>query len=645
MTELGTSAGIHRTRLKEKLLAEFPDVEVTKCGTKVVFFQKAFIYSENDDEDAKILLKAAKIVRKKMLDNKIPIDDVDQKNSVPPKLLTLLDMILRGPNLSSSGEDTSQASLTIAQLIRFNCTNMYAHNFRLFSTIPKFSFPRNSKSSRHSVKQETPLVRYLANILHHEKRAKTLINKFHSLGLCISYLRELEISTALGNRACDAFERDGVVVPRNIPKNQFVTMAVDNIDHNMSSTTSKASFHGTAVTVHTHPDSKEEVAAYTLDDSTDFGKQGWKLKPLPGAYTTVEPVVENDKKKIKTPIFSPIADVALSEISTALKAESDWIDLVESSLDNDSLKNLNVNWSTFHSNLQDKDINPRTIGLLPLFQESAYTAPMIFHAMKICKQVTDHLNKGQTPVCACDEPLFAIFKEMQWTYPEQFSNMVPMMGSLHIEMVILRCIGQLLQGSEWDSALAEACVASAGVAESFLTVSHVMKCRHAHQVTVAVLNILLRRAFAKREASESLMTIKEWIEKKSIKFPTFQYWCTVLDLEERLLLFVRSVREANFDLYVNVLLDLEPWFFALDHTKYSKWVAIHIHELMTLKDKFPDVYTSFSNGESTTKPIYSSFNVLIHKIFNFQERLLYRKRLKNFQQSESIMLTNNKMRL
>lgn len=436
----------------------------------------------------------------------------------------------------------------------------------------------------------------MANLLHHEKRAKTLINKFNSLGLCISYKRELEISTALGNRACETFERVGVVVPRNIPKNHFVTMAVDNIDHNMSSTTSKGSFHGTAITVHTHPDSKEDTDDSIPNDSDDFGKQGFNLKPLPVTYTMVEPIVEKERKFIKTPIFSTQLPVKSSTLETALKTDSDWVDLVESSLMLDSLKNVNVNWSSFHANLKDKDIIPCTIGLLPLFQESAHTSSMIFHAMKICQQVTNYLNEGQTAVCACDQPLYALFKELQWMYPELFEKIFPVMGSLHLEMVILRCVGQLLEGSEWNIALAEAGIATVGIAESFLTVSHVMKCRHAHQVTVAVLQILQRRAFLKKKLSDSSLNFLDWIQKQAEQFPTFQFWNTVLKLEKALLLFVCSVRDGNFELYTCVLGELEPWFFVLDHTNYSKWTAVHIKELKDLKDKFPDVYTEFCKG-------------------------------------------------
>lgn len=123
MVELGDPCDVHKTRFKEKLIDEFPDLEVSKCGRQIVFLQNAFTFPtdyENDYNDAKILLKASKIVRKNLFEKKVAIDDVNQKDSVTPKLVTLIDMILQGTNLQSSSQGISQAVLTISQLIRFN---------------------------------------------------------------------------------------------------------------------------------------------------------------------------------------------------------------------------------------------------------------------------------------------------------------------------------------------------------------------------------------------------------------------------------------------------------------------------------------------------------------------------------------------
>ena len=79
-----------------------------------------------------------------------------------------------------------------------------------------------------------------------------LIDKFYDLGLCISYQRMLNLSTALGNGVCERFENEGFVCPPLLRKRVFTTYAVDNIDHNPSSRTARESWHGTAISATQH---------------------------------------------------------------------------------------------------------------------------------------------------------------------------------------------------------------------------------------------------------------------------------------------------------------------------------------------------------------------------------------------------------
>ena len=43
---------------------------------------------------------------------------------------------------------------------------------------------------------------------------------------------------------------------------------------------------------------------------------------------------------------------------------------------------------------------------------------MILHSMNAVKRSVEFLNPGQTPVIACDQPLYAIAKKNQWQWPE-----------------------------------------------------------------------------------------------------------------------------------------------------------------------------------------------------------------------------------
>ena len=84
-----------------------------------------------------------------------------------------------------------------------------------------------------------------------------------------------------------------------------------------------------------------------------------------------------------------------------------------------------------------------------------------------------------------DQPLFAISKQIQW----QQSNLgedkyVVMMGPLHIEMMLLKTVGDWLEGSGWSDALAEAGITTQGRADSLTKASTVARSRYAHQVLI-----------------------------------------------------------------------------------------------------------------------------------------------------------------
>lgn len=78
-------------------------------------------------------------------------------------------------------------------------------------------------------------------------------------------------------------------------------------------------------------------------------------------------------------------------------------------------------------------------GLLPLFLDNAHSIAMVKHAMTMVQKAVRHLNPGQVPVLAADQPLYALAKQIQWTWPATLGeeHYVVMFGGLHIEMAFL----------------------------------------------------------------------------------------------------------------------------------------------------------------------------------------------------------------
>ena len=196
------------------------------------------------DDEAMILLRATNIIRHDILSTCVKFDGTFhtgcQQNSVPNSLKTFIGMVLGGPNITMqcSNMIEAQTTLTLAQLV-------IVHMIKCRS--------KGTTSSYHSTDHEPPLPIYLGLMLHAKTRKRDLIDKQYGLGLSVSCDRVLALSTEMGNKACAQFESDGVVCPIRLRKAVFTTAAVDNIDHNPSSTTAHRSFHGTGISLFQHP--------------------------------------------------------------------------------------------------------------------------------------------------------------------------------------------------------------------------------------------------------------------------------------------------------------------------------------------------------------------------------------------------------
>ena len=112
------------------------------------------------------------------------------------------------------------------------------------------------------------------------------------------------------------------------------------------------------------------------------------------------------------------------------------------------------------------------------------------------------------------------------------------------------------------------------------------------------------------EGSDDPATFDQWRDEKCKSIPQFKYWDIVLNLELLLLEFVRAERTADFSLYMKVLPKLAPWFFALDHTNYARWLPVHIKDLLALEENNPALYKEFQAGHFVARKSCNSFSAI-----------------------------------
>ena len=275
----------------------------------------------------------------------------------------------------------------------------------------------------------------------------------------------------------------------------FTVGAIDNLDYNPSSTTSQSSFHGTGISLFQFPTKDNpgtDRPIRALPQST-----GRKYN-LPERYEIV-PAVALKANDVAVPRFNCNVEKRQSYLNEAHTKQKSWVDHMLGLLAKENLVNDNkIVWSAYHVLHQPSlDDLPSICALLPLFYEKAATPSMIKHGMDVQREAIAFLNPGQIPVTTFDQPLFAIAKYVQWKWPSTHGEHmhVVMLGGLHTEMALWRTLGDVLEGSGWTTALIEAEIASPGIVDSFLNVSHLAQTRHAHQVTVIALQKLQQEAY------------------------------------------------------------------------------------------------------------------------------------------------------
>ncbi|GFR72440.1 hypothetical protein ElyMa_000379000 [Elysia marginata] len=67
--------------------------------------------------------------------------------------------------------------------------------------------------------------------------------------MCTSYKKILSLSEDIASAMKTHFQNEGIFCPHSLKKDTYTIGAVDNIDYNPTSTTSKKSFHGTGISI------------------------------------------------------------------------------------------------------------------------------------------------------------------------------------------------------------------------------------------------------------------------------------------------------------------------------------------------------------------------------------------------------------
>ncbi len=243
-----------------------------------------------------------------------------------------------------------------------------------------------------------------------------MVDILYGLGLSVSYDQDMTVSTELGNSICAHFKEEQIVFPPFTHTIVFTTAVFDNIDHNPSSTTVHDSFHGTGISlVHMTHENPGVDRGVTILVTCPYG--GPKIiEELPSSYINVKPAILQDKHSTVPFNFGPCKPGKEIFVGKLVK-ENDWLRKTKMLVETGDLnENDFISWPAYHANLYPNINRPSGISaLLPLLSDNSHSSAMALHVMCSVKDCIQFVNPDQVPVLSCDQPLYVLAKQVQWS--------------------------------------------------------------------------------------------------------------------------------------------------------------------------------------------------------------------------------------
>ena len=260
---------------------------------------------------------------------------------------------------------------------------------------------------------------------------------------------------------------------------------------------------------------------------------------------------------------------------------------------------IKKSWSSYHASNQHTDsvYPPRNKAIFPLLKDVVHTVNMQHHLISCFIDYNRTLNTDQVTAVDCsDQPVYALSKICQWFYPSKFGFPMyfPMLGALHIEKALLIVHSKLIGGTGVAAIIGDNRIHIIGLQNAVLDVNHIYKSRYSLKLCSAAVYACLKGAHHK---SGSQIDLLPWAQLMASECLMFKYWLTVLQFEIDLLVFLRSIREGNFSLYVVTLRTLIKCFFIFDQYNYARWTSVHVHDLVMLPTTCPYLYNEFKKGK------------------------------------------------
>ena len=476
----------------------------------------------------------------------------------------------------------------------------------------------------------------------------TVMNRF---GHGISESQLEEVDTALAEKHICEREHHGAVIPSNIQPTSFITLCWDNNDIAEETASGLGTTHCTnGIVVQ-----RQVTTVLPKPHKAQVTDQPTRRQHRRSIHAPQLPQIDYNagQRQGPLPLSMPDKALALDCLPLLLHSSSEvdfgWTLARLMTGDSPTLgqqTQQTPGWAGFNALLQvNAVIRPSVVGYLPVIPASPTEMSTVYHLLQRSLAIADSLGQHSIPV-VLDQAIFAKAKEVMWKHRQQFARVVLMMGGFHTSMVFMGVIGKRFGDAGLHDIMVESGVVGPAAIATTLSGKHYNRGIRSHLLVMEALLRLLWRKFESwlselqgdgaslvsenlrqlldnlRQGSFSPQQFGELQERLEFKAllrvftifcealpsPTARFWLSYIDMVQLLMNYIRSLRLADWKVYLWCIRQMLPWVFAYGRTHNSRFLSLHWCEMTTLSDSHPDVHQELLNGEFCVQRSNSFFS-------------------------------------
>ena len=277
-----------------------------------------------------------------------------------------------------------------------------------------------------------------------------------------------------------------------------------------------------------------------------------------------------------------------------------------------------------------------TVLFLPFIDLPAHNHDCIKTALSYALEKSREVGQKITFV-TFDLPLYLKASDIVRSEPEM-ENIVVRLGGFHLLMSFLGCIGYLMMGSGLEEAF---CLIYAPLSVTKILSGHAYaRTVRAHSLMLVALakkiftnmenldldddeivNLVLNGKLEDFIDSASLERLKSVMQNKlsecKLRGPTAKLWVQYFNLITIAKNFIRAERMSDWNLHLQCVCNMIPYFYAAGHFQYAKGAQLYLQDMVALYEKMsPEEFSLFTSGgyfsvRRTDKPFSGTWSDMI----------------------------------